>query len=221
MTDAPDSKQASPRLRQDLQPRNEPVQGRSIKRSQQILDVTGELLERLGMDDLTTNIIAREVGISVGSLYHYFPNKHAILYAMGQRWLEEISAMLAEVEALPVESYSIEELVEQLTAANLRAYKRQKAVLTLVQAMFAVPELRELDEQHDEIVIRFMAKLFKRIGINRHIKERERIGRFVLEVSHAVYLVIVNQNPNRASRTLEDLRFMLVNVLQRHLEPSA
>ena len=80
------------RKRDNLKPRSAPVQGRSIKRSKEILDATGELLERVGMHDLTTNVIAREVGISVGSLYHYFPNKHAILYAMvvsnrERRWI--------------------------------------------------------------------------------------------------------------------------------------
>ncbi|MGO3346672.1 MAG: TetR/AcrR family transcriptional regulator [Marinomonas sp.] len=66
-------------LKTNLAPRNDPVQNRFIRRSKQIIDVTGELLERVGLDDLNTIIIAKEVGISIGSLYHYFPNKYAIL----------------------------------------------------------------------------------------------------------------------------------------------
>ena len=220
-SDASDATVGEPqksRKRDNLKPRSAPVQGRSIKRSKEILDVTGELLDRIGVHDLTTNVIAKEVGISVGSLYHYFPNKHAILFAMGQRWLEDITNMLADVEALDIESLSVEAFVEQLTSRNLQVYKRQKAVLALVQAMFSIPELHGLDEEHDEQVIQSLARVFKRMGINRHVKERERIGRFVLEVSHAVYLVIVNQNPNRAARTLEDLRFTLVNTLNRYLQ---
>ncbi len=69
----------------NIAPRTSPVQGRSKLRSKQIIDVTSELLERVGFDDLNTIVIAKEVGISIGSLYHYFPNKHAILYAMGMR----------------------------------------------------------------------------------------------------------------------------------------
>jgi AcrR family transcriptional regulator len=216
------SETSDPKLRprQNLKPRNEPVQDRSIKRSREILDVTGELLERVGLDDLTTNRIAKEVGISVGSLYHYFPNKHAILYAMGQRWVDEIAAMLDYIDALPVEQMTLAALVDEMLQQNLKIYKRQKAVLTLVQAMFSIPELRELDERHDDIVIRFMAKLFKRIGINRHVKERERLGRFFLEVSHAAMLVVVNQAGARSRRTLEDLRYTLLNLLQYHQQAS-
>ncbi|WP_286239047.1 TetR/AcrR family transcriptional regulator [Neptuniibacter halophilus] len=206
------------RKAQDLKPRNAPVQGRSKKRSKQIIDVTGELLERVGFDDLNTILIAKEVGISIGSLYHYFPNKHAILYAMGLSWLEEIDRVLQEIAQWPVEEMALEELVDKMLAINLKVYKRQKAVLTLVQAMFSVPELRDLDARHDELVISRMAALFKRMGINRHLKERERLGRLYLETSHSVFLVVVNQTGERSKRTLADLKFMLCSLLRQHLQ---
>ena len=202
---------------QDLAPRNAPVQGRSKKRSKEIIDVTGELLERVGLDDLNTILIAKEVGISVGSLYHYFPNKHAILYAMGSRWLETVEAALDEIASWPVETMPMDQLVEQMLNLKLKTYKRQKAILTLVQAMFPVPELRELDEQHDELEISRMAEVFKRMGINSHLKERQRLGRLYLEVTHSVMLVVVNQKGERAKRTLADLKMIICNLLNQHL----
>ncbi|MDO6563389.1 TetR/AcrR family transcriptional regulator [Amphritea sp. 1_MG-2023] len=201
----------------DLAPRNAPVQGRSKIRSKQIIDVTGELLERVGLDDLNTILIAKEVGISVGSLYHYFPNKHAILYAMGSRWLETVAAALDEIDRWPVENLSVATLVEQVLALKLKTYQQQKAILTLVQAMFSVPELRELDEQHDELEISRMAAVFKRMGINKHLKERQRLGRLYLEVTHSVMLVVVNQKGQRAKRTLADLNMIICNLLGQYL----
>ena len=206
---------------QDLAPRNAPVQGRSKKRSKEIIDVTGELLERVGLDDLNTILIAKEVGISVGSLYHYFPNKHAILYAMGSRWLETVEAALDEIASWPVEAMPMDQLVEQMLNLKLKTYKRQKAILTLVQAMFSVPELRELDEQHDELEISRMAEVFKRMGINSHLKERQRLGRLYLEVTHSVMLVVVNQKGERAKRTLADLKMIICNLLSQHLSGDA
>ncbi len=209
----------TPKKAQSLAPRNAPVQGRSRQRSKQIIDVTGELLEQVGLDDLTTILIAKEVGISVGSLYHYFPNKHAILYAMGLRWLEQIELTLDEIDGWPVEELPLDQLVERMLAINLKAYKKQKAILTLVQAMFSVPELRELDARHDELVISRMANIFRRMGIRRHLKERERIARLYLETTHAVFLVVVNQQGERARRTLADLKLIIVSLLEQHLEP--
>ncbi|SIS46402.1 TetR/AcrR family transcriptional regulator [Neptunomonas antarctica] len=206
---------------QDLSPRNAPVQGRSKLRSKQIIDVTGELLERVGFDDLNTILIAKEVGISIGSLYHYFPNKHAILYAMALRWLEGIETVLNEIDQWPVESLSVDELVDRMLAINLKVYKKQKAILTLVQAMFSVPALRELDNQHDDLVISRMAVLFKRMGIQRHLKERERLARIYLEMTHSIFLVVVNQKGDRAKRTLADLRMMVCTLLHHHLASKA
>lgn len=210
-----------PKKSQDLAPRNAPVQGRSKKRSKEIIDVTGELLERVGLDDLNTILIAKEVGISVGSLYHYFPNKHAILYAMGSRWLETVEAALDQIATWPVETMPMDELIDQMLSLKLKTYKQQKAILTLVQAMFSVPELRELDDQHDELEISRMAEVFKRMGIQRHLKERERLGRLYLEVTHSVMLVVVNQKGERARRTLADLKMIICNLLSQHLSEDA
>lgn len=202
---------------QSVSPRSEPVQSRSIKRAKQILDVTSELLETVGLNDLNTAIIAKEVGISVGSLYHYFPNKHAILYAMGKSWLNSIEEVLAEIQEWSLEDMTLAAFIDQVVDINLRTYRQQRAVLRLVQAMFSVQELRELDEQHDDMVISQMSKIFKRIGLKKHIRERERIARLYLEVTHSTYLVVVNQNERRASSTLSDLKLMLTCLLERHL----
>ena len=202
---------------QPVSPRSEPVQSRSIKRTQQILDVTSELLETVGLNDLNTAIIAKEVGISVGSLYHYFPNKQAILYAMGKTWLDSIEVVLKEIQEWDLEALSLSQFIDQVVDINLHTYRQQRAVLRLVQAMFSVPELRELDERHDDMVISQMSKIFKRIGLKKHIRERERIARLYLEVTHSTYLVVVNQNERRALRTLEDLKLMLTSLLAHHL----
>ena len=69
-----------------LKPRTEPVQKRALERREAILRVTALLLEEVGQDDLTTILVAKRANISVGTLYHYFPNKYAILNALGEQW---------------------------------------------------------------------------------------------------------------------------------------
>lgn len=202
----------------DIEPRNAPVQGRSKKRAKQIIDVTGELLEKVGFDDLNTILIAKEVGISIGSLYHYFPNKQAIMYAMARQWLDEIELVLQTYDSWDVESMSLEDVVKKMLQANLKVYKRQKALLTLVQAMAFIPELRELDEVHDDMIITQIASVFKRLGMTKQLKERERIARVYLEATHALFLTINLQQGERSKRTLVDLNHMIVSLLRSHLD---
>ncbi|XDD53834.1 TetR/AcrR family transcriptional regulator [Leptospira sp. WS4.C2] len=64
-----------------LNPRKIPQQKRSIERYQKIVDTAIELLGDVGYDDLTTDLIAEKSGISVGSIYQFFPNKESIIYS--------------------------------------------------------------------------------------------------------------------------------------------
>ncbi len=71
-----------------LAPRKRPKQARSQQMQQDILDACIRVLRRDGIARLTTPRIAEAAGISVGSLYQYFPNKEAILYAIHSRTTE-------------------------------------------------------------------------------------------------------------------------------------
>ncbi|MDF2177062.1 TetR/AcrR family transcriptional regulator [Aliiglaciecola sp. CAU 1673] len=200
-----------------LAPRNKPSQQRSIERRQQILEVAAELLERLGANDFTTIKIAEAVGISVGTLYHYFPNKEAILHAMGQHWLEQIEATLDQIAQEPWSNAG--EFVDTFVTQMLALYRLQKGLLHLVQNLFALPHLMPLDERHDEVVIKHVIKGLVRLGYQKEESELERIGRAFHEVSHALLLVVVHQSKSRGEKTLADLRCLLTALLDRHALP--
>ncbi|GGD63211.1 TetR/AcrR family transcriptional regulator [Lacimicrobium alkaliphilum] len=199
--------------RKPLGPRSTPIQKRSKARREQILDVAAGLLEKLGSNSLTTIRIAEEVGISVGTLYHYFPNKEAILYAMGQHWLEEMATTLESPDNQPV---NVETFVEHFVQQILKLYRQQNGLLHLVQGMFAIPQLMPLDQQHDDLVIDYVANSLPALGIDKAKAERQRIGRSFHEVSHALLLVVVNQSPRRGNSTLAELKLLLRSLLNSH-----
>lgn len=137
--------------RRKLTPRNTPIQKRALERRDKILEVTAVLLEEIGQDDLTTILVAKRAEVSVGTLYHYFPNKYAILYALAERWLGEMDIALQEMEAEAIEQLSLRKFVERNIDRMLLVYNNQRGLLPLVQAMFGVPELKAMDIQHDEL----------------------------------------------------------------------
>ncbi|SHE64323.1 transcriptional regulator, TetR family [Microbulbifer donghaiensis] len=199
-----------------LTPRREPVQARARERTRQILDTTGRLLEEVGLNDLTTILIAKELGVSVGSLYHYFPNKHAILYAMGEQWLASMTMALEELAQQDLENTSLQGFIAELLQRLVAVYREQRGLLPLVQAMWGIPELHELDERHDELVISHLTGMYQRLGFVCPPNEMNRLARATLETCHALVLVIVNQRGVRSRRTQEDLQQMLVSMLDSH-----
>ncbi len=87
-------------------PRKRPRQDRSKATVDTILAATARVLVKQGFDGLTTNSVAEAAGVSIGSLYQYFPNKEALVAALIEQHVEQMNAAildeLTRVAALPM-----------------------------------------------------------------------------------------------------------------------
>ncbi len=80
-----------------LEPRKSPVQARSAASVHAILEATIQVLLSVGKDRLTTTSVASRAGVSVGTLYQYFPNKSALLQAVLRRHLDDVASAVEQV----------------------------------------------------------------------------------------------------------------------------
>lgn len=198
----------------NISPRNLPVQQRAQQRREEILSVTANLLESVGLDDLTTILVAKTLGISVGTLYHYFPNKHAILYALAEQWLGEMDAALQQLNAAQ-SGQSLRHFVDHSVNTLLEVYTHQRGLLPLVQAMFGIPELKALDDRHDQLVIDCLSEQFRLLDLGGDDHNLRRLARTWLELTHALLLVVVNQQPVDSAATLAELKQLCLALLER------
>jgi AcrR family transcriptional regulator len=74
--------------------RTEPVQQRSAERITALLDAAAELIDRNGIDGLTTSDVAARSGSSVGVVYRYFPNIQSLLRALAARNMQKFTAAI-------------------------------------------------------------------------------------------------------------------------------
>jgi AcrR family transcriptional regulator len=70
--------------------RRTPKQARSRAACEAIVEAAAQILEQGGADALTTNAVAERAGVSIGTLYQYFPDKQAILVAAARREFEPL-----------------------------------------------------------------------------------------------------------------------------------
>lgn len=75
-----------------LEPRKTPVQARSTATVEAISEATIQVLLSHGAERLTTTRVADRAGVSVGTLYQYFPNKQSLLYAVFEDHLEKVAS---------------------------------------------------------------------------------------------------------------------------------
>jgi AcrR family transcriptional regulator len=100
--------------RKSLQPRKRPVQERSRFTVDQILEAAARVFAERGYAGTTTNHIAERAGVSIGSLYQYFPNKDTILLALHSRHMDMASEVLhGMMEEAVRDSKSPEELLRR------------------------------------------------------------------------------------------------------------
>lgn len=123
-------------------PRNQPQQPRSRATVAVILDAAIRVLDRQGLDALTTSRVAEVAGVSVGTLYQYFAHRDAIIAALQDRELERASAMLERVlqAAGPLSDQQLARAIVEELLGLYRAAPALHRVLAASGLSFAPPE---------------------------------------------------------------------------------
>jgi AcrR family transcriptional regulator len=127
-----------------LSPRKKPRQVRSTQLVDDILEAALRVLLRDGGARFTTVTVAREAGVSVGSLYQYFPNKAALLFRLqADEWLETWSGIEA---ILDDETRTPRERLARAVFAFFRSERQEAALRAALDAVGAT--FRDAPEAH-------------------------------------------------------------------------
>jgi AcrR family transcriptional regulator len=123
-------------------PRRPPKQERSQETVAVLIEATERVLTKEGYRAATTNRIAEVAGVSIGTLYHYFPTKEALIEALVHRmWEEELK--LVEARAALVLDAPVGVAVREVVHAFVEMVQRREA---LVRRWYAeVPHLGQLE----------------------------------------------------------------------------
>jgi AcrR family transcriptional regulator len=186
-----------------LLPRKQPKQRRSRETVEAILDATARVLVAEGYDKASTNRIARVAGVSIGSLYQYFPSKESLMLALVERhcmqMLELLAACSETLRNEPVD-VAIHTYVRAMLAAHAKEPELHQ-VLTTQALQVGCGYLKQMEEQACRIVRGYLEE------------HRDRIVPTDLDVAAFVLVTAVEAVTHRAvmerpealrSRSLED-----------------
>ncbi|WP_116970662.1 TetR/AcrR family transcriptional regulator [Blastomonas sp. UPD001] len=133
----------------ELDPKVTPLQDRARATYEQIIQATGELLPEIGIERLSTNMIAERAGLTPPALYRYFPNKYAILSEMGRRLITAENQTIAEW--VQSEEFAIGSNLQAEIESFAALLDRLRDVVLahpggawIYRAMSAVPVLQEI-----------------------------------------------------------------------------
>lgn len=117
--------------------RKNPRQRRAVDTIDVIMEATAQVLERNESSGFTTNHIARRAGVSIGTLYRYFPHKKAILREMAESEIRRREAGMRDALA-KIDSDTGEEIIEAVVRSVLHRFRsngrvRKRMLLSLIQ----------------------------------------------------------------------------------------
>jgi AcrR family transcriptional regulator len=150
-----------------FKPRKSPVQARSSASVEAILDATVQVLLKVGKERLTTTRVAARAGVSVGTLYQYFPNKSALLQAALRRHLEHTRDAVREV--IPgLEGRPVEEMMAAVAGAFLAAKMREPKTGVALYAVSADVDgfsiARELSDEAQAMMVALLKTAKERVA---------------------------------------------------------
>ncbi len=123
-------------------PRKKPIQRRSRALVSALTKAAARVLSRRSLDRATTNEIADLAGVSIGSLYQYFPNKQALVAALIRSRASEDVVHLTKFMDLPLE-VPLEEAMRQGARALVDLHRRSPHLYRVL--LRAVPELGQYE----------------------------------------------------------------------------
>lgn len=132
----------------DLEPKARPRQKRAIETYERLLDVAAQLLEDVGVERISTNLIAEKAGVTPPSLYRYFPNKYAVLRALGDRLMEQQNDImmdwLDQADASGGNKAAFLEQSADLLQKTLDVTLAHPGALAIMRSLRAVPAVQQV-----------------------------------------------------------------------------
>ena len=197
-------------------PRKQPTQARAAHTWNAILDGAAQVLVAYGYDKATTDRIAQRAGVSVGSVYEYFPNKDAIFAALQNRWNEQRWAVFEEARQLNHDD-DLQTVLRKTIRARIKATQLNPELNSILlrdlPASVTADQARQL---HDEFLASSLL-VFARFRTDIREDNWPLMARLMMHATHAVIDNIGASEPDLlGSLELEDeLVWMMLRYVER------
>jgi AcrR family transcriptional regulator len=159
--------------------RRSPTQQRARERVQKILDAADQLLAEQGVEALATKPVAALAGISIGSLYFWFPDKESIAEALALRYWDELSDLVAGV-AESVENGTSEDPIAELQQVLAAGFRARPGFLTLWFDGLRTEGLREATRPYRARVATSVQRLLEATHPHASSRDLEQVAAMVV-----------------------------------------
>lgn len=203
-----------------LLPRRAPLQARARERVERILQATVELLADESAESLTTAAIAAHARVPIGSVYHYFPSKEAILVELTGRKFQSVDGAFAMRLGRELERLPWRRALELAVDESVAAFRADPTYVTVWRAMRSSLAFRPVAMESEEEFVRVLCALPLLAALPRPrmavaTRTAIRIGNAFLD------WILDTPEPRRAAAVVREMKRALVAYLAADLDEAA
>ena len=131
-----------------------PRQERGQRRVDAILDTTAAIVAEDGLAAATMHAIAKRSGTTIGSMYHFFPDRDLVIVALAERHGRAIGEMATTLVAVDWSALSLEGAVDRYVESGVDYVRRHPDLFPVAQAALVMrPDLRQRDDSPEHLLL--------------------------------------------------------------------
>jgi AcrR family transcriptional regulator len=199
-------------LKRKINPRKKATQGRAKETVKSIIEATTHIIEKSGFEELSTNLIAKKAGVSIGSLYQYFPSKESILSQLIENELsfhvENIKEHIDQID-----DATIEEFVDELLTTVLVMFEKKKKLRFLLFKYIPrglLPKIHKIEDEIQKII-------YNKLRTYDGFQQREDLEVMTYIIVHTVVGVAHSSLAKGRKYDLPKIKIELSKMLKAYL----
>jgi AcrR family transcriptional regulator len=202
--------------------RNVPRQSRSQQTLDLILDTAAELFVGVGYENATTNAIAEKAGISIGTLYRYFPDKDAVLKALADRYQQQSHNLFETLFVEDAKYLPIEILLDRLIDPYLDMYRKYPVYAHILLGADVSADIAAASCGMEEEMIARMGDFIRMLAPQLD-KKRAHLVAVICKavIKMLISLVIASRDKQYQANVIAEVKQMLLGYLGPILKPEA
>ena len=165
----------------------QPTQKRSQATFDRLINAAGELLEELGVERISTNLVAARAGVSPPTLYHYFPDKYALLAALGER------LMAAQNALVPLDPTLDEAAITEILLEHVKLTRASPGGAWVMRMLRAVPQLADVRLASHRQLAASLAQMALRRDMTQSPTLVECRARLVVDMGFAAIELVLDE----------------------------
>jgi AcrR family transcriptional regulator len=199
-----------------IEVRKVPKQARSKQKVAHIIEVASNVLVDDGWKGFSTNRVAKAAGVNIASLYQYFPNKEALVYAINRKMLDEVLLQIQGYEA-QLDQLSYSALHHAIIQTLQNDARHIQLVRELDHALFENEDLQSMEKEHAESLAQFYRRVLSHYGSKWPAHRLLNTGRLLYQMLNFGLYDMVDLSAEDREESMELLNIALLEIAAQAL----